>query len=122
MASNDIEALIRVIALSIANNQDGAEEIVKWAYGGDQKNKERRDRQWSKRQYKDFLRTDIQNISLNTKNEFIRRFIEREEAFPTDEVKSIITQMDYSDFLKTPYWKAIAHYVKDRYDRKLSEI
>lgn len=32
MSASDIKALVRVIALSIANNEEGAEEIVKWAY------------------------------------------------------------------------------------------
>lgn len=32
MSASDIKALVRVIALSIANNEDAAEDIVKWAY------------------------------------------------------------------------------------------
>lgn len=40
MAANDINALVRVIALLLGQNEERAEEIVKWAYGGSQKKKE----------------------------------------------------------------------------------
>lgn len=120
MVLNEIEALIRVIALAIAGDSEKAEEIVKWAYGDEQKKKEKTGRRWLERSYKDFLRTDIQNISLRAKREFIRRYIDGKEFFPSDEVKSIISQMDYSDFLRTPYWKAIALYVKERDGKRCS--
>lgn len=48
------------------------------------------------------------------KKEFISRFIDNKEEFPVEAVKSIILHMPYADFLETPYWKAIAKYVKDR--------
>jgi hypothetical protein len=48
------------------------------------------------------------------KREFISRFIDGNEQFPVQAVKSIILHMPYTDFLTTPYWKSIAKYVKER--------
>lgn len=40
MTANDMEALVRVLALLVGQNRERAEEIVKWAYDGCQKKKE----------------------------------------------------------------------------------
>ena len=39
MDSNDIKALVRVIALSVAQNKEAAEDIVAWAYSDSEKEK-----------------------------------------------------------------------------------
>ena len=54
------------------------------------------------------------------KKEFIHRYIENGEEFPVEYAKDCISDMDYADFLKTPYWKSIALYVKERDGRKCS--
>lgn len=40
MASNDIEALVRVLALSFSGSREEAEKIVEWAYNRGQKKKD----------------------------------------------------------------------------------
>ena len=40
MASNDIEALVRVLALSFSGSREEAEKIVEWAYSRGQKKKD----------------------------------------------------------------------------------
>ena len=69
----------------------------------------------------DILRTDLISIPTKRKREFIKLCIKNPlPSFPTEEVKSRIQNMDYQDFLKTPYWKAIALYVKESAGKKCS--
>lgn len=74
---------------------------------------------WSKRTVDHFLRTDV-HVPISAKREFIKRYIAGNEAFPTSDARLLIQKMDYQDFLKTPYWKAIALYVKEKSGKKCS--
>ena len=60
------------------------------------------------------------HVSMSVKEDFIHRFIEKGEYFPIDSTKEFISKMDYADFLKTPYWKSIALYIKERDGKKCS--
>ena len=107
LIKSDLRALVRIIAFAIAKSESGADELVNWAYEktpyepipGDYVNR--------------YLRTDGK-VSASLKKEFISRFIEHGEAFPVEAVKAIILHMPYEEFLKTPYWKAVSQYVKNR--------
>lgn len=69
----------------------------------------------------DLLRTDLISVPTKRKRELIKLCIKNPlPSFPTEEVKSRIQNMDYQDFLKTPYWKAIALYVKEKAGKKCS--
>ena len=58
------------------------------------------------------LRTEG-HVSVKEKCKFIDLFIYGDRyEFPVEEVKERILHMDYQDFLKTPYWKSIAYFVK----------
>lgn len=69
---------------------------------------------WEKRKIEDFLCTNLDAVSSKAKKAFIKRFIEGKEPFYVDGVKNKILELQYSDFLRTPYWKSIAQYIKER--------
>ena len=103
----DIRALVRIIAFAISKCTSGADDLVSWAY-------EENAPCPNPHGYIDkFLSTDGR-VMAPIKQEFISRFIENGETFPVEAVKSVILHMPYEEFLKTPYWKAIAQYVKKR--------
>lgn len=58
------------------------------------------------------------SITKEAKAEFIKRYIINKEPFNVIDSKKILTKMPYDDFLKTPYWKAIATYVKNEAKRQ----
>lgn len=67
----------------------------------------------------DLLRTDLITVPTKLKRTIIDFCInEPLPYFPTDEIRSRIQNMDYQDFLKTPYWKSIALYVKEKAGKK----
>lgn len=69
---------------------------------------------------RDILRTEG-HVSVKEKCKFIDLFIYGgQDEFPVEEVKERILHMDYQDFLKTPYWKSIAYFVKAEAGRKCS--
>ena len=112
-----IGALVRIIALEIANGDTAkAEELIAWAYGLDEK------------------KTNIRNEDKNPTDTFIRNYLDPEKGATKSEarlfadtyvqntgnlvnfnkVAEYIRKMDYKDFLKTTYWKGISIFVKER--------
>lgn len=106
--NREIRALTRVIALFLADGSTSrAEGVLQWAYA------ENTDQESPKALIEKYLYTD-KPVYSNIKKEFIQRFIKNGESFPVEAVKSIILHMPYNDFLKTPYWKSISQFVKNR--------
>ena len=105
--NNDLRALGRLLAFAIAKCDSGAEELLEWAYSKELPEQE------TKSIIDKFLATDGK-VSANIKKEFVSRFITGSETFPVQAAKAIILHMPYEDFLKTPYWKAISGYIKER--------
>ena len=103
----ELKAIIKLLAALVS--QDGApiDEVIEWAYGEDGAESD------TEKIIREFLSTEG-HVSASIKNDFICRFIESKEPFPVEAAKAIILHMPYEDFLKTPYWKAIAKYVKGR--------
>ena len=66
-----------------------------------------------------FLTTN--NATREAKTEFIKRYILNKEPFDVPDSINTLSAMPYSDFLKTPYWKAIAIYIKNR-DKRQCQI
>ena len=102
-------ALARLFAFSITGNKETAASLVDWAYRTDGETFTDR-----------FLRTDLVSVSASLKKEFIERFIIENGRYNIKEAREAILNMPYRDFLKTPYWKAIAEYVKEQSSNKCS--
>lgn len=68
----------------------------------------------------DYSLTPQNHVPQQYRRFFIDRFINDNWVFPADISKERISNMDYADFLKTPYWKAIALYVKEKAGKKCS--
>jgi len=104
----DLRALVRLFALSISRGgYSGAEDLIHWAY-------ENKDNETSPSDFVEKYLSIDGPVSASLKNEFITRFIENNEQFPVQAVKSVILHMPYEDFLKTPYWKSISKFIKNR--------
>lgn len=106
--AKELQIIIRLISLKIKLDHPNfpSERLIEIASGCDRKiNTDEFARK--------FL-TVGEKVYSPLKKEFISRFIENNEQFPVEAVKSIILHMPYSDFLETPYWKSIAKFVKDR--------
>ena len=103
----DIKALIRIIAFAIAKCYSGAQDLVEWAY-------EKGIEDSSPAALIDKYLTTDSPVHSQTKKDFIKRFLEDKEPFPVEASKAIILHMPYEEFLKTPYWKAISQYIKQR--------
>ena len=68
----------------------------------------------------EFIRRYLQpkvKFEKSDKQQFIERFIVNGEQFPVDVVAKHIKEMEYKDFLYTPYWRSIAMHIKDRSGR-----
>lgn len=98
----DIRLAFKFFTSQFAKGEDASPEILR----------AKRIR-WSKRNAEDFLRTDV-TVPISAKREFIRRYIDGNGSFPTIDDFKKIKAMDYHDFLKTPYWKSISLFVKER--------
>ena len=105
--NNDLRALVRLIAFAITKCTSGADELLEWAYSRELPEQE------TKSIIGTFLATEGK-VTSSIKKEFISRFVYGNEQFPVQAAKAIILHMPYEDFLKTPYWKAISDYVKER--------
>lgn len=68
----------------------------------------------------DYSLTPQQHVPQQYRRFFIDNFIKGDKSFPEDISKERISNMDYADFLKTPYWKSIALYIKERDGKKCS--
>ena len=112
MKGNDKEvALVRIIALAVANGDKArAEELVRWAYET-RVTKTTRMGKGTDSFIAHFLKP-TKSTSIRTKERFGAQFIDNEGGFDRDTVKEAICKMEYGDFLKTPYWRSVAHRVK----------
>ena len=106
-SNNDLRALVRLVAFAISKCASGADELLEWAYSKNTPEQE------TKSIIDKFLATDV-TVSASLKKEFVSRFIHGNEQFPVQAAKAVILHMPYEDFLKTPYWKAISGYIKER--------
>ena len=61
-----------------------------------------------------YLRTDLERVPHFVQEVFISKYILQSKQVPVRKVWKQIIGMRYRDFLRTPYWKAIALYVKRR--------
>ena len=85
MAANDIEALVRVLALLIAQNDEKAEEIVKWAYEDKKKEKQKEET----------------TTSLNNKKKKVVKE-KKELVFPFSSEQFMVA---WNDLVQQPKWK-----------------
>lgn len=61
-----------------------------------------------------YLRTDLDRIDNLLVLSFINKYIIQKKQTPWRKTIRIVQSMSYSDFLKTPYWRAISEFVKER--------
>lgn len=108
---SDLIALMRIMALMLTEDTAGVDAIIDWAYEKETLNPKQSDI------IKEFLSTD-KVPTIEQKRAFIKRYIKGCEPFPVEEAESIIKGMKYREFLTTPYWQAIAMFIRKRDGRR----
>jgi len=107
--------LTRVIALSIADGDaEKAEEIIKWASKGQGAEVEKKPRDATSSFIKRYL-TPYAPYDKEKIERFIGRVIVKTpENIDFQVVKNTVSNMPYSDFLNTVYWRGVSLFIKRR--------
>lgn len=111
MRFKDIKTLLRLLALGFAKGDTKkAENYLLWA----------EDNATNDEPDIEILLTPGERATSQLKQRFIVEYIVKGHIFPVEKAQKRLKDMPYSEFLKTPYWKAIRAYVKDKAGNKCS--
>lgn len=111
MRFKDIKTLLRLLALGFAKGDtQKAENYLNWA----------EDNATNDEPDIEALLTPGERATSQLKQRFIVEYIVKGHIFPVEKAQKRLKDMPYSEFLKTPYWKAIRAYVKDKAGNKCS--
>ena len=104
----ELQAIVRLLVFQISCEYKDVPifYLFELAYG--------RKNHFNTEEFASYFLVPGEQVAEEVKSDFIDRFIKNKCSFPVEEVKRLIRQMPYVEFLETTYWKSIALYVKKR--------